>query len=119
MALALINVIQKGFVIGTTIVLQSEIGVAGKGTQLLVSVAKELDVDEVLLPYFSEKAIDCERFKKEKIKVRFLRYAPPQYPQFWGSFMKNLSALDLWLCCGQEGKKIIEKGTYLYDQIAI
>lgn len=115
MALALIRIIQKGFAIEEEIVLQSDIGITEKGTLLLVSIAKELNAEEVVLPYFSEKVIECERFKKEKIKVQFLRYASPQYPQFWGSFVKNLSAIDLLLCCGQEGKRVIEKGTYIYN----
>jgi len=117
-ALALIKVIQKGLAIGTEFILQSEIGIRGNGTALLVSVAKELGAEKVILPYFSEKNIECERFRKEHIQIQFLRYDPPQYPQFWGSFIKNLSALDLLLCCGQDGKKIIEKGTYIYETVS-
>lgn len=29
--------------------------------------------------------------------------------------MKNLSILDLLLCCGENGMAVIEKGAYLYE----
>jgi hypothetical protein len=47
--------------------------------------------------------------------ARLLRCDPPQYPQFWGYFIKYLSALDLLLCCGKGGRAVIEKGTHLYE----
>lgn len=109
LALALLKILQANFDIETETILQSKIGVRGKGTPLLVAIAKELGAREVVLPYFSEKAVESDRFKKEKIQVRFLRYMPPPYPQFWGNFLENLSALDLLLCLGAPGKAIIEK----------
>lgn len=111
----LLNIIKKALDIETEIILQSKIAIAGKGTPLLVSIAKELKAGEVILSFLSEKHIDCHQFKKENMAVRLLRYSPPQYPQFWGDFIKNLSALDLLLCCGKAGRAIIEKGAYLYE----
>jgi hypothetical protein len=113
--LALLDILKKGFGIETEMMLQSGIGIAGRGTPLLVSIAKELGAEEVILPYFSEKAVDCGRFRDENIRVRLLRYLPPQYPQFWGDFLMNLSALDLLLCCGREGRAVIEKGTRFFE----
>jgi hypothetical protein len=115
MTLAILTTIKRILEIDTEIVLQSDLGITGKGTPLLVSTAKELKADEVLLPYFSKKAVACEKFVKEDIQVRFLRYDPPQYPQFWGSFLRRLSILDLLLCYGKEGRTIIERGSYLYE----
>lgn len=113
--LALFLSIKNGFSIDGDIILQSDLGITGQGTSLLVFLAKELKAKEVILPYFSERAIECDKFKKEKIKVQFLRYSPPQYPQFWGDFVKNLSALDLLLCCGGGSRDILEKGIFLPD----
>jgi hypothetical protein len=115
LAQGLILAMRDEFRIDKEIILQSDLGVTGKGTLLLVSLAKKTGADEAVLPYFSEKAVDAELFKKEGIHVRFLRYDPPQYPQFWGGFLKNLSALDLLLCCGPEGRQVIERGTFVYD----
>lgn len=110
LAVGLMNVLRELLQIKQGFIFQSEIGVSGKGTGLLVSCAKELGAEEVVLPYFSRKAVDRELFKKEAIKVSFLRYDPPAYPQFWGDFIKKLSVLDLVLCCGPEGRKVIERG---------
>jgi hypothetical protein len=110
LAQAFLHILKTSLDIKTEMVLQSETGTRGRGTPLLVAIAKEAGAHEVVLPYFSEKAVDSDQFKKEKIQVRFLRYLPPPYPQFWGNFVENLSALDLLLCLGAQGKAIIEKG---------
>lgn len=111
LALGLINILKGGLAIDNEIVLQSGLGITGKGTPLLVSIAKELRAQEVILPYGSDKAVDCAQFAKENIRVRLLRFLPPPYPQFWGRFLINLSALDLLLCCGSAGRAVIERGT--------
>jgi hypothetical protein len=110
LALALLEILKAKLGIDRETVLQSSTGISGKGVSLLVSIAKELRADEVILPYGSEKAVESSRFEIQGIKVRELRYLPPQYPQFWGGFLPNLSSLDLLLCCGFEGRAIIEKG---------
>ncbi len=115
LVLRLLNFLKENLEIEKDMILQSKIGITGKGTPLLVSLAKELGAEEVILPYFSEKAVNCEEFKRENIKVRLLRYLPPPYPQFWGDFIMNLSALDLLLCLGKNGKTIVEKGVHFYD----
>lgn len=113
--LAFLDILKKGFGIETEMILQSHVGITGRGTPLLVSIAKKLGAEEVILPYFSEKAVDCTRFRDENIGVRLLRYLPPQYPQFWGDFLMNLSALDLLLCCGRDGRTVIERGIRFFE----
>ena len=101
--------------INTEFVFQSDTGVSRNGVTLLVSLSKELGGNEVLMPYFSRNAVDWNPFRREKITVRFLRYDPPRYPQFWGFFLKRLSILDLLFCCGRAGRKVIERGTCMYE----
>lgn len=115
LAVSLLNMIKKQFEIEQDFILQSQTGVTGRGTPLLVSLAKKLNAGEVILPYFSQKAVDMDSFDREDITVEFLRYDPPQYPQFWGDFIKRLSVIDLLLCCGREGRTVIEKGSFLYQ----
>jgi hypothetical protein len=115
LALELLSILKTGFGIDNEIVLQSGLGITGTGTPLLVSIAKELRAEEVILPYGSEKAVDCTLFATENIRVYFLRYLPPPYPQFWGRFLINLSALDLLLCCGSAGRRVIERGIRFHD----
>jgi len=111
---ALLGALKDELGIDRELTLQSETGTTGRGTPLLVALTKELAAQEVVLPYFSQRAIECELFRNENIRVSFLRYRPPRYPQFWGEFLPNLSALDLLLCLGKGGRAIIEKGIALY-----
>jgi hypothetical protein len=113
MVLELLHILKEEFGIEQDFILQSDMGISGKGTELLVSLAKELNASEVILPYFSDKAVEYSRFSQEEIDVKFLRYDPAPYPQFWGEFIPKLSALDLLLCMGKDGKRILEKGSFI------
>ncbi len=113
LVLKLLHILKEEFGIEQDFILQSEVGISGKGSDLLVSLAKKLNATEVLLPGFSDKAIECDRFSGEQIGVKFLRYDPPPYPQFWGKFIPRLSALDLLFCMGKDGKRILEKGAFI------
>jgi len=115
MIVRLLDLIKRDLEIEQDLLLQSDMGITGKGSNLLVALAKGSGADEVLMPYFSRKSVDWRPFEFEKIAVRFLRYDPPQYPQFWGAFMKKLSTLDLLLCCGKSGRAVLERGTRLYE----
>jgi hypothetical protein len=113
LAAGLLRILREGFGITQDFILQSELGVTGKGTSLLVSIARETGAGEIVLPYGSDKAVDVAQFTKEDIRVFFLRYIAVPYPQFWGDFRANLSALDLLLCAGREGRGALEKGARL------
>ncbi len=113
LVLKLLSILREEFGIEQDFVLQSDMGISGKGTDLLVSIAKKIGATEVILPHFSDKAVECSKFSQEKINVKFLRYDPPPYPQFWGKFIPKLSALDLLFCLGKDGKRIQEKGSFI------
>jgi hypothetical protein len=115
MALKLLHILKEEFGIEQNFVLQSEMEISGLGTELLVSLAKKINATEVILPCYSDKAVECGKFSRERIKVKFLRYDPPPYPQFWGEFIPKLSALDLLFCMGKDGKRIFEKGSFVND----
>lgn len=116
LAAGLLRVLREGFGIPQDFILQSELGITGEGTSLLVSIAKELGAREVVLPYGADRRVDVRLFAEEKIKVFLLRYAAVPYPQFWGDFRANLSALDLLLCAGRDGRGVIEKGARLLPE---
>lgn len=113
LALGLLTLLKRHLGIENEMVLQSSLGISGKGTPLLVSIAENLQADEAILPYGSEKAVECAQFESAGIQMQFVQYSPPQYPQFWGEFLPNLSALDLLLCFGKDGRAIIEKGIFI------
>jgi len=90
-------------------VLQSELGVAGRGTELLVNVCRALQADSYATLSPVEKYLDLARFGDSGVTVRFARFAPPVYPQLWGDFRHNLAALDLLLNCGPKAAEILAR----------
>ena len=115
MAVAVLNILKARLGIDREMVLQSSTGITGKGTSLLVSIAQKLGAQGIIMPFGSEKSLDCALFGGAGIKIRFLRFSPPQYPQFWGDFLPNLSALDLVFCCGRDGCAVIERGIRILE----
>ncbi|MEE8429598.1 MAG: WbqC family protein [Gammaproteobacteria bacterium] len=89
------------------LVLQSELGVSGRGTELLVSICRAMNADTYVTLPIVEKYLDTEKFQTSNIRLEFARFSPPVYPQLWGDFRYNLSVLDLLLNCGPKSLKLI------------
>jgi len=108
---SLLLLLRDSFGLQTPFIKQSDIGLTGQGTELLVSIAEHLRTQEVLLSSFAVKHVELGQFRKKGIRV-FLHYFDlPQYPQFWGEFCSNLSALDLYFCLGPAGLRLLEKAS--------
>ncbi len=105
--LDLIRFLWHALDIKSQLVLQSEIGVTGQGTDLLVSICKTMNADTYVAFPIVEKYLEPDKFRANGIKLDFVRFHPPVYPQLWGDFRYNLSALDLLLNCGPKGLDII------------
>lgn len=88
---------------------QSTLGIEGTGVELLMSICRELGASEVILPFGAQNNLDCRKFEDIGVKVWLSRFEQAVYPQFWGRFRANLSALDLLLCIGPESKRILRK----------
>lgn len=101
------------FGIDSPFLFQSDMGIKTRGDQLLMDIAGELKATEIILPYFARRSVDWKRIKKQGINIRFLHYFSPVYPQFWGNYIRNLSALDLLFCMGHESRKVLKKGCRL------
>ena len=80
-----------------------------RGPQLLVEVCKKLGAEICLTSLASKKYLDANFFARNGIAVKFFKFTPPVYPQLWGDFIYNLSALDLLLNCGDKSLEIIRK----------
>ncbi len=89
------------------LILQSDLGISGQATDLLVSLCRTLNGDTYLTLPPAEKYLEAERFHASGIQLSFARFRPPVYPQLWGDFRYNLSALDLLLNCGPKSLEII------------
>lgn len=88
-------------------VLQSELGVTGKGTELLVNLCQHVGADRLAVFPHVEKHLDVAEMKSRGIALDYLHFHPPVYPQLWGEFIYNLSALDLLMNCGPKAGDII------------
>jgi hypothetical protein len=87
--------------------LQSDMKVDGRGTDLLIEICRRLDAREYLAYKAAERYLDKERFEHHGIEVKLIDFYPPVYPQLWGDFIYNLSTLDLLLNCGPKSREII------------
>jgi hypothetical protein len=106
--LELIRLLQEALGVKNNIRLQSEIGATGRGSDLIVDVCAHLGADTYLAFRPAEKYLDAHTLRKEGIRVIYEPFYPPVYPQLWGDFIYNLSALDLALSCGLRSSRIIE-----------
>ncbi|HJX31326.1 MAG TPA: WbqC family protein [Thermodesulfobacteriota bacterium] len=95
--------------IGNKVVLQSSLQIQSQGSELLVKISKETGADVYLAPLVSKKYVDENLFAHQGITIQFFKFIPPVYPQLWGEFIYNLSALDLLLNCGGKILEIIKK----------
>jgi len=91
----------------TELYLQSELGVAGKGTELIINICKHLQADTYITFPIVEKYLDVSQMNQSKIQIKFSSFHPPVYPQLWGEFIYNLSTLDMLLNCGEKSRDII------------
>lgn len=114
--LSAIRLLKEDLNIKTPIILQSETGINQKGTALIVELARHSGAKEVLLPYLADRHLNISEFVQAGLKVSFLRYNQIYYPQFWGDFISNLSTLDLFLCCGPQGIKIINASSRIIQK---
>ncbi|HDP94908.1 MAG TPA: hypothetical protein ENN40_06065 [Candidatus Aminicenantes bacterium] len=92
--------------------LQSRLGVKGRGAELYVAACRASGAESVLLPAAAAACVDWRYLQAQGITVNFLRYEPPVTPQFWGDFRGNLSILDCLFCVGPEAtRQLISTGS--------
>lgn len=105
--LSLLDYLRDALALRTPFRLSSALGIESTGTRLLVDICRETEADTYLSSKAGQKYIDESALRKAGVDTRYLRYRPPAYPQLWGSFLPNLSVLDLILNCGPKSLSII------------
>lgn len=93
--------------IKTKLFLQSELGVSGKGFELIINICKHLRAATYLNFPVVEKYLYLDKFHQSGININFPIFHPPVYPQVWGEFIYNLSTLDMLFNCGEKSRDII------------
>lgn len=93
--------------IETQIVLMSELGVSGKGTQLIVDICKALGATQYMVQASALAYYDPFRFEREGIELVSFKKPDYIYPQMWGDFIANLSILDMLFTCSPRVRNIV------------
>jgi hypothetical protein len=91
----------------TRLLRQSELGVVGTGTDLLIKICEHVGADHLLTFPMVEKHLDLDAMGKRGIEPVRANFRPPVYPQLWGDLIYNLSTLDLLLNCGPKSRDVV------------
>ena len=91
--------------------LQSDLDVVGRGSDLLANVCEALKADTYLALSVAAKYVDRRQLSGRRIELALAKFHPPVYPQLWGDFRYNVSALDLTLNCGPKARDVITSGS--------
>lgn len=96
--------------IDTKVVLLSELGIQARGDRLLIDICRVMGASRYLAQSPAQKYLNPDLFRDAKIKLAYFKPPVIIYPQLWGSFIPNLSALDLVFNCGPKAHEIITAG---------
>jgi len=103
----IIHHLKKHLMIPTPLVLQSDLGIQGKGHELLIKICRKMGASDYLAQKSAEKYLDKDLFSRAGIMLHFFTPPSPVYPQLWGAFIHNLSAFDLLFNCGPKSHEIL------------
>jgi WbqC-like protein family len=107
--LKIIRYLLKQLEIDTNMTLLSDLGVCGTGDNRIIDVCRRLGDSRFLVQKTARKYYDMQHLASAGIQVVDFRPISPVYPQLWGNFIPNLSALDLVLNCGPKAHDIISQ----------
>jgi hypothetical protein len=105
----LIRVMWDALSIDTELVLQSDLGIYSNGTKLLTDICRHVGADRLAVFPHVEKHLDAHELTAHGIDTVHLRFRPLVYPQLWGDFIYNLSALDMLFNLGARSREIIHR----------
>jgi len=115
--MAMNKMIAEQFGIKTKFFVSSQLQVVGQSNEKLVNLCQAVKADI----YFSGRGavdkgvnpkayLDSELFVKNNIQVQVQDFNHPVYPQLWGGFIPNLSAIDfLFNLGGEKFKELLVK----------
>jgi len=104
----LINYFITKLEINTKTVFSSELNINKTGSEKLLEICKDLQVDTYLSGEFGRNYLDINLFQQENIKVIFEKFEHPTYDQTFDGFVQNMSIIDLLFNEGQNAKNILK-----------
>lgn len=90
------------------IVMASEFSLNSSGTQRLIDLTKLVGGDTYLSGLGAVDYLEPELFEKTGVGLEMQDFTHPTYPQQFGEFIPNLSAIDLVLNCGRSARAYFE-----------
>jgi hypothetical protein len=105
--LTIIRYLNRYLRINTKLILLSDLDIDERGDRLLVAICRRLKTDQLLVQAPAKKYLDIRLYEEAGIHINCLKIPTPVYPQLWGEFIPNLSALDLVLNCGPKSRDIL------------
>lgn len=78
----------------------SELGIPGGKTERLVTICQQLGADHYLSGPSAQAYIEAERFAAAGIRLEYVRYEFPEYPQLYPPYESAVSVLDLLFMMG-------------------
>ena len=103
----IINYLLKEFDIKTQVALASEHNLEGHKNDLIIILCQGLGADTYLSGQGAKKYVDEDYLKKNEINHIYQDFKHPVYPQQYGEFISNLSAIDLLFNTGPDAKNYI------------
>jgi hypothetical protein len=95
--------------INTPFSLSSSLDLSERGSNLLIKICQQTGIKTYCASWASRKYLDESAFKKAGLSLKYYRFVPPIYPQLWGDFVANLSAVDMLFCCGAKSNELISQ----------
>lgn len=112
--LRLIHVVREILEIKTPMTRASEItGIEGNKGDRIISICKQCKADIYLSGNGARAYNDEEAFVRNNVRLVYQKFTSPVYPQLWGDFIPNLSAVDLIFNCGPHSKDYLSKQVIL------
>lgn len=105
--MAIIRYVAGRLQLASKIVLQSELGVTGKGISLVLDICRAVGGTHYLVSRTAEKHYDEGFFRSQGIRRISFPDRALVYPQLWGNFVPRLSILDLLFNCGPKARELL------------
>ena len=85
----------------------SELGIAGRKTDRLIQLCEKVRASHYVSGPSAGAYIETHKFNAAGVTVKYMRYEYPPYPQLYGHFVPQMSAIDLLFNCGPGSGKYI------------
>jgi hypothetical protein len=88
----------------------TEMGFAGRKSNLVLDVCRRLKADLVVFGAMGRNYVVADDFYELGVSIYFQDYRHPTYPQRFGDYISHLAVLDLLFNCGPDSLAILLSG---------